>query len=113
MRKLFFAAVLLAIGAAAMSIESPAQAQPYGPGMMGGYGGGYGPGYMMGPGYGRGYGPGYRMGPGYGYGPGMMDYGYAPDQRGYGPGRRYRGQRLCWKQTDSDHGYGYYAPCGN
>ena len=64
-------------------------AQPYGYGMMGGYG----PGYMMGPGYGYGmmggYGPGWMMGPGMmggyggGYGPGYMMRGYGG---GYGPG---------------------------
>jgi hypothetical protein len=76
--------------------SSPVQAQPYGYGMMGGYGpgygmmGGYGPGYMMGPGYGYGmmggYGPG-MMGYG-GYGPGWMmhGYGYGPGMMGYGPG---------------------------
>jgi hypothetical protein len=91
----FAAAVVLAAAGA-----SPVQAQPYGYGMMGGYGpgygmmGGYGPGYMMGPGYGYGmmggYGPGYMMGPGMmgygnggGYGPGYMMRGYGG---GYGPG---------------------------
>lgn len=76
-------------GAAIIAFAHPANAQPYGPGMMGGYGPGYG---MMGGGYGPGYGPsmmggygpGYMMGPGYGggYGPGMMGGGYGP---GYGP----------------------------
>jgi hypothetical protein len=94
---MFAAAFALAAAGA-----SPVQAQPYGYGMMGGYGpgygmmGGYGPGYMMGPGYGygmmRGYGPGYMMGPGMmgygGYGPGWMmpGYGYGPGMMGYGPG---------------------------
>jgi hypothetical protein len=107
MRKFLFAAIVLSV---AMSAQSAAQAQPYGPGMMGdgyGYGPGYGRGFMMGPGYG----PGYMMGPG--YGPGMMGYGYGPDNRGYyRRGRGNRGQRLCWKETDS-RGYGYYAPCRN
>jgi hypothetical protein len=96
MRKLFFAAVLLAIGAAVMSIESPAQAQPYGPGMMGGYGGGYGPGY--GPGMMGGYGPGWMMGGGYGpgWGPGMMG--------GYGPGN-YGGQGNLNLTTDNVKAY--------
>jgi hypothetical protein len=77
----------------------PVKAQPYGPGMMGGYGpgygmmgGGYGPGWMMGGGYGPGYG---MMGGGYGpgmmswgggYGPGWMMHGYGG---GYGPGMMY------------------------
>jgi len=57
-------------------------AQPYGYGMMGGWGGGYGPGWMMGPGYGGGYGPGWMMrGGGYSMGPGMM-YGYGPANQG-------------------------------
>lgn len=83
-----------------------ALAQPYGPGMMGGYGpgNGYGPGYIMGPGYGHGW----MMGGG--YGPGMMGYG-SVYERGYGPGPRYRGDQLCWKETDSARGYGYYQPC--
>ena len=81
---------LAAVGA------NPVQAQPYGYGMMGGYG----PGYMMGPGCGYGmmggYRCGYMMGPGYGrgvmgyggYGPGWMmhGYGYGPGMMGYGPG---------------------------
>ena len=97
--------------AAALVFSTAACSQPWGPGMMGGFGpgggpaagpgmmGGYGygpgmmgPGYgagMMGPGYGPGYGPG-MMGPGYGpgYGPGMMGYGYGPGAMGpgYGPG---------------------------
>ena len=56
---------------------------------------------MMGPGYGGGYGPGYgHMG---GYGPGyMMGPGYGDGQRVYGRGNGYRGQRLCWNETDSD-----------
>ena len=76
----------------------------------------YGPGYMMGPGYGSGYGHGYMMGPGYGsgyrHGPGMM-YGYDSDNddRGSRRGRNYRRQRMCWNETNSSHGYGYYAPC--
>jgi len=100
--------VILAAGITiAAAGANPVQAQPYGYGMMGGYGpgygmmGGYGPGYMMGPGYGYGmmggYGPGYMMGPGYGrgmmggyggYGPGWMmhGYGYGPGMMGYGPG---------------------------
>jgi hypothetical protein len=88
------------------------QAQPYGPGMMGG---GYGPGYGYHGGYGMmgGYGPGYMMGPGYGYG--MMN-GYGPGymagpSNGAEPG--YRGQRLCWQETDATRGYGRYVPCGN
>jgi hypothetical protein len=91
-----------AIAMVAVSASS-VQAQPYGYGMMGGYGpgygmmGGYGPGTMMGPGYGYGmmggYGPGWMMGLGMmgyggGYGPGgmMRGYGYGPGMMGYGPG---------------------------
>jgi hypothetical protein len=90
--------VILAAGVTLAAVSAGAvQAQPYGYGMMGGYG----PGYMMGPGYGYGmmggYGPGYMMGPGYGrgmmggyggYGPGWMmhGYGYGPGMMGYGPG---------------------------
>jgi len=71
-------AVVVAIGTAA----TQGHAQPYGPGMMGGYGPGYG---MMG-----GYGPGWHGG---GYGPGMMGGGYGPGWMmhggGYGPGMMY------------------------
>jgi hypothetical protein len=91
MRKIF----LLAIAAAMLGTALPAQAQYYGPGMMGGYGGGY----MMGPGYG-GHGPG--------YGPGMI-YGYGPNGRAYGGGQAYRGKRLCWHDTANNTGY--YEPC--
>jgi len=84
------------------------QAQTYGPGMMGngpdnaGRRGNYG---MMD----GGYGSGSMMG-GSAAGPGMMDYGSAEGVNGRGAG--YRGKRLCWKDTDSARGYGYYAPCG-
>ena len=108
MRKfLMTTAALAALGAAAVTLGSAAQAQPYyGPGMMGG---GYGYGMMgsgYGPGYGHrdGYGPGTMMGPGYGYDDG---------QRAYGRGPGYRGKRMCWNETDSDKGTGYYAPCEN
>jgi hypothetical protein len=99
MRKYLLLSVLSVTAFIAASVAVNAQA--YGPGyMMGpGYGGGYGPGYMMGPGYGGGYGRGYMMGRGYGY------------DRGYQRGPGYRGQRLCWTETDSSRGYGYYAPC--
>ncbi|HTQ82722.1 MAG TPA: hypothetical protein VMI47_05585 [Pseudolabrys sp.] len=82
-------AVVVAIGAAA----TQGHAQPYGPGMMGGYGsgygmmGGYGPGWQgggYGPGmmgWGSGYGPGWMMRGGYGPGPGMM-YGYGAGNEG-------------------------------
>jgi hypothetical protein len=111
MRKfLITTAALAGLIAATAVIGTAARAQPYYGGMMGGYGGGYGPGpgygYGMmggyGPGYGHmgGYGPGYMMGPGYGYGP-----------RGYGYDERYRGRRLCWHETDSDKGTGYYGRC--
>ncbi len=88
----------LLIGTAALAVAIggfQATAQPYGPGMMGGYGpgnGGYGPGYGMMGGYGPGnggYGPGYGM---MGYGPGMMGGGYGPGMGyggGYGPGMMY------------------------
>ena len=79
---------ILAAGLALVAAGS-VQAQPYGYGMMGGYGpgygmmGGYGPGYgMMGPGmmgYGGGYGPGWMM-RGYGYGPGYHRSGAQGDQ---------------------------------
>ena len=88
-RFLIVTAAFAGVLAATAAMGTAAKAQPYyGPGMMGGYG----------PGYGRrdGYGPGYMIGPGYG-------------QRGYG--NRYRGKRLCWNETDSDKGTGYYAPC--
>ena len=110
MRKfLIVTAALAGVLAATAAIGTAAKAQPYyGPGMMGGYGpGGYGYG-MMGPGYGGGYGPGYGQrgdyGPGYMMGPGYGDGRY---QRGNG----YRGERMCWHETDSDKGTGYYAPC--
>jgi hypothetical protein len=99
-----FAAVIII---AVLALASPVKAQPYGPGMVGGYG----PGYGMMDGYGPGYGPGWMMGPGYGpgmmrgygpgwghgwmmrggYGPGMMGPGYGPGMMGYGPG--YYGQQ--------------------
>lgn len=89
MRKFAFAAALAAILAMTIGIGPSAQAQMYGPGMMGGYG--YGGGYTGGPGYG--YGPGYMMNRGYGPGYGMMGPGYGPGYRpgwmmgpGYGPG---------------------------
>ena len=91
MNKLRYGICAAAI-AAAVAGASPVQAQPYGYGMMGGYGpgygmmGGYGPGGMMGPGYGHGMMGGY--GPGWMMGPGMMGYGYGG---GYGPGYMMRG----------------------
>jgi hypothetical protein len=109
MRKFLLLTTLAAAGVVAAGIT--VQAQTYGPGMMGndpGYGShrGYGQGDgMMGPGYGSGY----MMGPG--YGPGMMGYGSANDSDRQG--RDYRGQRQCWKATDSERGYGYHAPCDN
>jgi hypothetical protein len=104
--------LLAPFAVAAVVMSGAVNAQPYGPGMMGGgYGPGYGPG-MMGPGYGGGYGPGMMqgygggygmmggygpgsgmMGPGYGggYGPGMMQ-GYGGGYgRGFGPGMGNRG----------------------
>jgi hypothetical protein len=92
--------------AGTFSLGTTAKAQAYGggwgymgPGMMGGYG----PGYMMGPGYG----PGYMMGPGYG-----RNHGYE-NEDGYQNGSRYRGDRLCWQETDPARGYGHYVPCRN
>ena len=91
MRKSFFIATM---AAAAIAVSTALlQAQPYGPGMMGGgYGGpgwmmgGYGPGYgMMG---GGGYGPGYGMMGGSGYGPGGM-HGWGGGGYGMGPGMMY------------------------
>lgn len=100
MQKTLLAA--LAVTAIVAGIGMTAHAQPYdGPGWMHG---GYGPGYgMMG-----GYGPGGMHG---GYGYGMMGGYYGDDERGYGRGPGYRGERLCWKDTDAARGYGYYAPC--
>jgi hypothetical protein len=97
MRKLSYLAGAAAIAIAVGGVAVHVSAQPYGPGMMGGYGpgygmmgGGYGPGYGM---MGGGYGPG-MMGGGYGPGWGMMGGGYGPQwgmmggygRGGYGPG---------------------------
>jgi hypothetical protein len=109
MRKFLLFATLAVVAIVSGGIF--AQAQPYGPGMMGygpgGYGQGYGPGWMMSPGYGHSW----MMGGG--YGPGMMGYGYGygSDERGYGRGPHYRGERLCWRGSHSASGY--YAPCRN
>lgn len=100
MRKfLVTTAAFAGIVAATAVIGTAAKAQPYHGGMMGGYGPGYGHMDGYGPGYGHrgGYGSGHMMGPGYGYG------------RGYGYGERYRGKRLCWRESEG--GRGYYAPC--
>lgn len=83
MRKSLFIAMMTAVtitGSTALL-----QAQPYGPGMMGGGGGGYGPGYGM---MGGGYGPGYGMMGGSGYGPGWM-HGGGDGGYGMGPGMMY------------------------
>jgi hypothetical protein len=82
--------LLITTLAAGVAVAAAASAQPYGPGMMGGYGPGWGMmggGYGAGPecppgcggggggpgwGYGGGYGPGMMRGGGYGPGPGMM-----------------------------------------
>ncbi len=48
---------------------------------------------------------------GSGYGPDMMGYGSA--DRGDGPRAGYRGNHMCWHETNSGRGYGYNAPCGN
>ncbi len=104
MRKLSYLIGAAAVAIGAASFTGQAMAQPYGSGMMGGYGpgpgygmmgGGYGPGYGMmggyGPGMMGGYGPG--MGYGGGYGPGgMVGGGYGPGMGyggGYGPGMMY------------------------
>jgi hypothetical protein len=116
--KVFTAATVIAV----FAFASPVKAQPYGPGMGGGYGpgygmmgGGYGPGMMggYGPGMmGGGYGPGWMMGPGMmggygpGYGPGMMGGGYGPGMMGgYGPGY---GPGMM-----GGYGPGYYGRQGN
>ena len=104
MRKIILVVALTsAVTAAGFTLA--AQAQPYG-GYGPGYGmmGGYGPGWMHG-----GYGPGFMHG---GYGYGMMGAYGDNDDRGYRRGPGYRGERRCWKDTDSSRGYGYYAPCG-
>jgi hypothetical protein len=100
MRKTLLAA--FAALAVVAGVSTAAHAQSYnGPGWMHG---GYGPGYgMMG-----GYGPGWMHG---GYGYGMMGGRYGDEDRGYRRGRGYRGERLCWKDTDSARGFGYYAQC--
>ena len=99
MRKFLLLTTLAAAEVIAAGIT--VQAQTYGPGMMGND-----QGYGSHRGYGQGDG---MMGPG--YGPGMMGYGSANDSDRQG--RDYRRQRQCWKETDSDRGHGYYAPCGN
>jgi hypothetical protein len=110
MRK-FRYGLFAAAAVAALAIASPLQAQPYGPGMMGG---GYGPGYMMGPGYGPGmmgggYGPGMMGG---GYGPGMMG-GYGPGMMGgYGPGWM-MGRGYGMGPGMMGYGPGYYGNQGN
>ena len=97
MRKAWLVTTLAVAVVAAASVA--VKAQTYGPGYMMGRGYGYGHGYMMGPGYGGGYG----MGPGNGYD--------RDGDRGYRRGRGYRGRNMCWHETDSDRGYGYYEPC--
>jgi hypothetical protein len=102
MRKSLFVATMAAAAIAVGTVS--VQAQPYGPGMMGGgYGGpgwmmsGYGPGMMGGSGYGPGwmhgwggggYGPAYGMMGGGGYGPGWM-HGGGGAGYGMGPGMMY------------------------
>lgn len=79
MRKLPYLVSVVAIVTAVIGAATPAGAQSYGPGMMGGYGGGGGGGYgMMG-----GYGPGPMMG---GYGMMGGGYGCCGMMGGYGPG---------------------------
>lgn len=98
MRKVLLVAAVLATAVAGAAALSSARAQPhYGPG-------GYGCCGMMG-----GHGPGYYRN---GY---MMDWdydrGYRRDYRGNRVYRDDRGRRLCWVETDSASGYGYYARC--
>ena len=83
MRKLSILVGAAALAIAAGGLAGKTAAQPYGPGMMNGYGPGYGMMNGYGPGYGmmNGYGPGYGMMNGYGPGYGMMN--------GYGPGMMY------------------------
>ena len=107
-RFLITSAALAGVLAAIAFAGTAVNAQPYYGGMMGGYGLGYG---MMG-GYGPGYGPGYGHRDGYGPGT-MMGPGYGDGHRAYGRGPGYRGQRMCWNETDSDKSTGYYAPCQN
>ena len=108
MRKYLLLTTLAAAAVVAAGIT--AQAQTYGPGMMGNdqnYSShrGYGPGNGM---MGGDYGPGYMMG-GSGYGPGMMGNGSVDggDRRGQDS----RGNRPCSNQTDPERGDGYHAPC--
>jgi hypothetical protein len=120
MRKLRYG--ILAASLALIAAGS-VHAQPYGYGMMGGYGpgygmmgSGYGPGAMMGPGMmGGGYGPGYGMGPGMmgGYGPGygMMGPGMMGYGGGYGPGWMMRGYGM--GPGMMGYGGGYYGNQGN
>jgi hypothetical protein len=112
MRRLLYLTVALALGTAA--IVTAVQSQPYygGP-MMGQYGPEYGSGGPGGPGNRndrRGYGYG-MMGPhgGLGYGM-MMDRGWGNRR---GDERRWGNHPMCWTDTDSNRGYGYYAPCRN
>ena len=96
-------AIVIATSAISFSADAHSPGMPgqsygwgmMGPGMMRGWG--YGPGMMGGYGPGYGHGPGYMMGPDGGY----HNYGRAPG---------YRGQRLCWKETDGRN-YGHYEPC--
>jgi hypothetical protein len=107
MRKFLLLTTLAAAGVIAAGIT--VQAQTYGPGMMGNdqYNGSH-----RGSGYGMmddsGNAPGSTTGSG--YGPGMMGDGSVDggDRRGQDS----RGNRPCWKETDSERGYGYHAPCG-
>ena len=84
MKKLTFLGAALALVLAATT----AIAQPYGYGMMGGYG--YGPGLMY----------GYGSHSGSGYGPGMM-YGYRYNYRSY---RNHHGRHYY------NYGYGMMGP---
>ena len=92
-------AVVVALAAGALAYGTSATAQPYGPGMMGGYGPGYG--YMHGPG---------MMGPGYGYGPGMMGRGYGMMGPGYGYGMMGPGYGHGWMHRGPGYGPRGYGP---
>ena len=102
-------------------MAGPAMSQPYGPGMMGGYGDGWG----MGPGMMGGYGGGWGMGPGMmgGYGPGggmgrgmMGGYGgdgYAgldlsADQRKKIGEIREQTSKAMWQLMGTMHEQGYH-----
>jgi Spy/CpxP family protein refolding chaperone len=106
--------------AASLLMIGPVASQPYGPGMMGGYGGGWGMGPGMMGGYGGGWGMGPGMmggyGPGGGMGPGMMGgYGGDPyagldltaDQRKKIADTREQAGKAMWQLMGTMHEQGY------